>query len=55
MNHYDDRTSYFAWLRDQGRLLDCLDNNQQQDRSLLTYGGQPGGRTVMLSDMQQDV
>lgn len=55
MNHFDDRVSYFAFLRDHGRLIQCLDNNQQQDRSLLTYGGEPSSRTAMLSDFQQDV
>jgi hypothetical protein len=54
MNHFDDRASYFAFLRDQGRLMDCLDNNQQQDRSLLTYGGEPSGRVVMGHDTKQD-
>jgi hypothetical protein len=55
MNHFDDRISYFAWLREQGRLMDCLDNNAQQDRSFMTYGGEPVTRTAMQSDFQQDI
>lgn len=56
MNHFDDRQSYFAWLRQQpGGLFKCLDNNAQQDVSLRTYGGEEGARATMLSDMQQDI
>ena len=55
MNHYDDRASYFAFLRDQGKLSKCLDNNQQQDVSLRTYGGEQGKAYTMRHDMQQDV
>lgn len=55
MNHYDDRASYFAFLRDNGRVMDCLDNNLQQDISLRTYGGEPGKTFTMQHDMQQDV
>lgn len=52
MNHFDDRQSYFAFLLEQGKRMDCLDNNQQQDQSLCTYGGQKPA--VLLSDMKQD-
>lgn len=55
MNHFDDRVSYFAWLRDQGKLFDCLDNNKQQDNSLLTYGGIQGKYVIMQSDFQADI
>lgn len=54
MNHFDDRASYFAYLREQpGGRFDCLDNNLQQDQSLSAYGGVVG--TVQLPDLRADV
>lgn len=55
MNNFDDRVSYFVWLRENGRLFDCLDNNKQQDNSLLTYGGMPAKYVIMQSDFQVNI
>lgn len=38
-NHYDDRASYFEFLKSQGRFMDLQDTNQQADVSSCAYGG----------------
>ena len=60
MNHFDDRASYVAYLREQGQLIQILDNNAQQDRSLCSFGPSvsysPGNGfrpLVMAHDFQQ--
>lgn len=57
MNHFDDRASYFAFLRETKGPMACLDNNLQQDVSLCTYGGE--GKTLpkltVASDFRQDI
>jgi hypothetical protein len=56
MNHFDDRASYIAFLRDQNRLIQILDNNQKQDYSLCTFGaGRVGGTVPMITDFKQDI
>ena len=58
MNHFDDRASYFAYLREQGRVFDMLDNNAQQDRSMCAYGpsaGSFGQPLVLAHDFAQEV
>lgn len=58
MNHYDDRASYFAHLKEQaGGLYKMLDNNLQQDVSLCTYGGEgrTGTKVAVASDFKQDI
>lgn len=54
MNHFDDRQSYFAWLRSQGQFLKMQDNNNQQDVSSSAYGGQEK-RVYTLSDFQSEL
>lgn len=58
MNHFDDRASYIAHLREQGQIMSILDNNLQQDVSLCAAGASIGSRgqpLPMVSDWQQDV
>lgn len=42
MNHFDDNISHFAYLREQGRMLDILDRNTQEDFSLCAFGPSVG-------------
>lgn len=53
MNHFDDRTSYFAHLNDQREYVKCLNTNKQTDQSLAAYGGTPG--IVTVADMKVDI
>lgn len=62
MNHFDDRASHIAYLREQGQIRAILDNNLQQDVSMCAFGpsivyspGQGLRALAFVSDMQQPV
>lgn len=38
MNHFDDNVSHFAYLRDQGRNIEILNRNSQEEFSLCAFG-----------------
>lgn len=54
MNHFDDRQSYFMWLRCQRQFMKMQDNNNQQDVSCSAYGGQEK-KAYTLTDFQSDL